>query len=80
VHVSVHFGHEGGQYIQNAQRCPKVNILQLTVPYLNAMINSETQNAELEIATDESSQTKLQPMVDGYGSAFGPPSGSGLGL
>jgi hypothetical protein len=33
----------------------------------------ETRNAEPEIGTDGSSQTRRNPQVDGYGSGFGPP-------
>ena len=33
----------------------------------------ETRNAEPEIGTDGSSQTRRNPRVDGYGSGFGPP-------
>ena len=33
----------------------------------------ETRNAEPEIGTDGSSQTRQNPRVDGYGSGFGPP-------
>jgi len=40
----------------------------------------ETRNAEPEIGTDASSQTRWNPQVDGYGSGFGPPRVSGLGF
>jgi len=33
----------------------------------------ESRNAEPEIGTDGSSQTRRNPLVDGYGSGFGPP-------
>jgi len=41
----------------------------------------ETRNAEPEIGTDGSSQTRRNPWVDGYGSGFGLPRvcGSGFG-
>jgi len=40
----------------------------------------ETQNAEPEIGTDGSSQSRRKPRVDGYGSWFGPPRVSGSGF
>jgi len=40
----------------------------------------ETRNAEPEIGTDGSSQTRRNPLVDGYGSGFGPPRVRGLGF
>jgi len=40
----------------------------------------ETRNAEPEIGTDGSSQTRRNPRVDGYGSGFGPPRVSGSGF
>jgi hypothetical protein len=40
----------------------------------------ETRNAEPEIGTDGSSQTRRNPRVDGYGSGFGPPRVCGSGF
>ena len=40
----------------------------------------ETRNAEPEIGTDGSSQTRRNLRVDGYGSGFGPPRVCGLGF
>jgi hypothetical protein len=40
----------------------------------------ETQNAEPEIGTDGSRQTRRNPRVDGYGSGFGPPRVCGSGF
>jgi len=40
----------------------------------------ETQNAEPEIGTDGSSQTRRNPRVDGYGSGFGTPRVCGSGF
>jgi len=40
----------------------------------------ETRNAEPEIGTDRSSQTRRNPRVDGYGSRFGPPRVCGSGF
>ena len=40
----------------------------------------ETRNAEPEIGTDGSCQTRRDPRVDGYGSGFAPPRVSGLGF
>jgi len=80
VHVSVCFDHEGGQYIKNNQWFTNVNILQLTVAYLNATRDSETWNAETEIGTDGSSQSRQTVWVDGYRSGFGPPRGSKSGF
>jgi len=77
-HVSFCFDHSGGQSIQKSQWCTKVNILQSTVAYLNATIDSETRNTEPEIATDGSSQTGHHLQVDGFGSGFILPSHSVL--
>jgi len=75
------FSDKGCRFIRKGQWCAKVNILRLTVGYLNATINRKTRNTEPEIGTDGSSQTRQNPRVDGYGSGFGPPrrSGSGFG-
>jgi len=67
---SVWFNHWGGQYINNRQRRTKVNILGLPVAYMNATINSESQNAEPEIWLNVSSHIWCNPWVDGYGSGF----------
>jgi hypothetical protein len=40
----------------------------------------QTRNAEPEIETDRSSQTRQNPRVAGYGSGYGPPTVSGLGF
>jgi hypothetical protein len=40
----------------------------------------ETRNAELEIRTDGSCQTRQNPRVDRYGSGFGPPRVYGSGV
>jgi hypothetical protein len=40
----------------------------------------DTRNAEPEIGTDRSSQTRGNTRVDGYGSVFGPPKVCGLGF
>jgi len=40
----------------------------------------ETRNAETEIGTDGSSQTRRNPQVDGYGSGLGPPRVNGSGF
>jgi len=76
AHVSVLFDNSGGQYIKNKQWNTNVNILRWTVAYLNATINSETRNTEPEIGTDCYSQTRVNLLVYGYGSGFGPPGGS----
>jgi len=48
--VSIHFDHQGGQYIKNKRWCTNVNSLRLSVAYLNATINVKlkTQNQRLE--------------------------------
>jgi len=71
VCISVHFDHQGGQYIKNNQWCTKLNSLRLTVAYLNATINSETWNTGLEIENDGSSRSRQNPWVDGYRSRVG---------
>jgi len=60
---SVFFDCHGGQYIQNSQLHPNVNILRLTVAYRKATTNSETQYATPEIRTDRSSQTLQNPLI-----------------
>jgi len=57
-----------------------VNILRLTVGYLNATMNRTTRNATLEIGPDGPSQTQQNPRVDRYGAGIGPPRSSGLGF
>jgi len=54
-----------------------VNILRLTLPYLNVMKNSETRNAEPEIGTDRCSQTRHNLWVEGCVPRCGQPSGRG---
>ena len=49
--VSPFFDYKGGQCNQKRQWCTIVNILRLTIEYLNATI-TRTTNAEPEIATD----------------------------
>jgi len=71
--VSLVFSYKGGWFIRKGQWCAKVNILRLTVGYLNATINRKTRNTELDIGTDGSSQTRQHPRVDRYGFRFGPP-------
>jgi len=79
-HVPLVFSYKGGRFIRKGQWCAKVNILRLTVGYLNATINRKTRNTEPEIGTDRSSQTRQIPWVDGYGSGFGPPRRCGSGF
>jgi len=43
-------------------------------------INRKTRNAEPDIGTDGSGQTRQNPRVDEYGSRFGPPRLSGSGF
>jgi hypothetical protein len=72
VRVSLDFSYNGGRYIRKEQWCANVNILQLTVGYVNATITKTPRNTELELGTDGSCQTWQNPQVDGYGSGFGP--------
>jgi len=65
---------------QNQQWCTNVNILQLPVAYLNATMNSETWNTELESGTNRSNRRWQNPKVDGNGSLFGAPRASGAGF
>jgi len=78
--LSTCFLYKGCQYIRKWLRRAIVNILQFTAGYLSATINRETRNAEPEIGTDRSSQTRHNLWVDGYGSGFGLPRGSGSGF
>jgi len=53
--VSVCSDYNGIQFIKNRQWRTKVNILRLTVGYLNVTLNWKTLNTELEIGTEGSS-------------------------
>ena len=72
--------YKGCQYIRKWKCSTIVNILQLTVGYLNATIHRETWNAEPEIGPDRSSQMRQNPRVEGYRAGFGPPARSGSGF
>jgi hypothetical protein len=78
--VSLVFSYEGGRFIRKGQRCAKVNILRLTVGYLNASLNRNTRNTEPEIGTNRCSHTRQNPQVDGYRSGFGQPKPCRLGF
>jgi len=78
--VSLVCSYKGCQFIRKGQWCAKVNILRLTVRYLNETINRNTRNTEPEIGTDGCSETRQNPRVDGYGSGFGPPRRCGSGF
>jgi hypothetical protein len=69
--VYVVWGYEGGRFIRKWQCCAKVDILRLTVGYLNATINGKTWNTEPEIGTNGSSHTWRNPRVNWYRSGFG---------
>jgi hypothetical protein len=58
--------------MQQRQCCTEVNILRLLVEYLNATVKSKTQYADLEIATNKSSQTRkpCRQMGTGTGLAY----------
>ena len=58
AHGCIRFDHSGGHYIKNKQWHTNVNISRLTVLYLNATMNSETRNPQLEIGTDGSPLAK----------------------
>jgi len=68
--VSIHCDHYGSQYIENEERHANVNILPLTVAYLDVTINIEPkmQNRKLEL-------TDLAKSSDTCGST-----GTGQGL
>jgi len=78
--VSLVFSYKGSRFIRKGQWCAKVNIVWLTVGYLNATIDRKSRNKEPEIETDGSSQTRQNPWVDGYGAGFGPPRLCGSGF
>ena len=71
--VSVLFDYKGSQYNKQRQWCTKVNIIQITVAYLNVTINRKTQKPEPEIGADRSSWTQPNLWVDGYRYRFGLP-------
>jgi len=72
--------HKGGRFIQKEHWRTIVNIVRLTVRYLNATIKRKTRNSKPDIGTDWSSQTRRNPGVDGYEAGFGPPRSSGPGF
>jgi len=78
--LSTYSDHKGGQFFQKEHRRTIVNILRLTVRYLNVTIYRTTRNAKPEIGPDRSSQTRQNPWVDGYGARFGTPRSSWSGL
>jgi len=80
VFLFLSFAYKGGQYIKQRQWHTKVNILQLTVGYLNATMNRETRNPEPEIGTDRWSQTRRNPRVDEARAGFGLPRSCGTGF
>jgi len=77
--ISPFSDHKGSQYIHKEQLGPIINILWLSVGYLNATINRTTWTAELEIWPDRSSQTWWHLQVDKYGAGFGLPRSCGPG-
>jgi len=54
-----------------------LNILRLTVGYLNGTIDRPVRSVNPEIGPDGSSQTRRKAWVYGYGARFGPPRSSG---
>jgi len=77
AHGSVHSDHQIAQHIEIKQWWTNVNISLLAVAYLNGRINSETWNAEPEIGSDGTSNTRQPLRVYRYGYGFGPPRGGG---
>jgi len=55
------------QVYRKEHRRTIVNILRLTVRYLNATINGTSRNVKPEFGPDRSSQTRWNPRVDGVG-------------
>jgi len=82
VRVSIRFDHEGGQYIKNELSCTNVNILRLTVAYLNATINvkPETQNWRLELTGLAKCSKTRGLMGTGLGLAYQGSAGRVFGL
>jgi len=78
-HFSTYFNHKGSRFMQKEHRRTIVNILWLTVRYLNTTINRTYRNAKPDIGPDRSSQTRQNPRVDGYGAGSGPPRSSRSG-
>jgi len=78
--VSVCFEYNGGQYIMKWYWGTKVNILRLTVGYLNATLSRNTWKPEPEIGNNSCCQTSHTPQVDRSGCRFAPsrPSRSGF--
>jgi len=71
--LTTYFEHRGGRFIQREHWHTIVNIIQLTLSYLNATITRTTWNAKPDHAADRSSQPQRDPRMDGYGAGFGPP-------
>ena len=80
VRISDCFAYYGRQYVQKTRRCTNVHILRWTVAYLNATVNIDTRNSELEIGPAGSCLTYQNHQVDRSGSRFGRPCCSGSGF
>jgi len=78
-HISFLFVSNASNYIKKRQWCTKLNILRLTVGYLNAPIHRKTPKAERKIYTDQSSRTLQNFQVSGDRSVNHPLRGCGLG-
>jgi len=78
--LTTYFEHKGGQFIEKEYWGTIVGIVQLTVRYLNATINTTTWNAKPQIGPNGSNQTWQNPRVDGYRAVSGPPRSSGSGF
>jgi len=65
------FDHEGGIFIIIRQWLTMVNMVQLTVWYLNITIKRKTRHQELEIGTPMCRCTRYNFQVDYYRSRFG---------
>jgi len=76
--VSLWFDYKGSQYVQRRSCGTEVNILRLSVGFLNVTRNRNTLNAEPEIWTNQSGHTLQNPWVDRSENRFRLPRCSGL--
>jgi len=70
--VSFVFSYKGSHFTWQGQWHAKVNVLRLTVGYLNPIVKRKTWNTEPGIGIDWHCQTRQNPRVDGCRSGYGP--------
>jgi len=78
--ISSFFDYSGGWYIHRKQWCTIVNILRLTVLYLNPTMDKISRSPEPEMGPNWSSHTWQHLPVVGYASGYGSPRNNRLGF